>query len=66
MWRLLKLLKWNGFGHQNAELKAGELAFFCPACPQPGVNCSPSAKDLTEYCTCLFGYESLVLMKGSR
>ncbi|KAG2099268.1 uncharacterized protein F5147DRAFT_747293 [Suillus discolor] len=28
-WRQLKLLKWNGFG---------ELALFCPACPQPGIN----------------------------
>ncbi|KAG1797829.1 uncharacterized protein HD556DRAFT_1431037 [Suillus plorans] len=37
-WRQLKLLKWNGFGHEKREPKDGELALFCPACPQPGIN----------------------------
>ncbi|KAG2052608.1 hypothetical protein BDR06DRAFT_983114 [Suillus hirtellus] len=30
-WRQLKLLKWNG-------PTSGELALFCPACLQPGIN----------------------------
>ncbi|KAG2742517.1 hypothetical protein P692DRAFT_201842065 [Suillus brevipes Sb2] len=37
-WRQLKLLKWNGFGHDKEDPKEGELALFCPACPQPGIN----------------------------
>ncbi|KAG1840341.1 hypothetical protein F4604DRAFT_1690823 [Suillus subluteus] len=34
----LKLLKWNGFGHEDKEVMPGDLALFCPACPQPGIN----------------------------
>ncbi|KAG1855625.1 hypothetical protein DFJ58DRAFT_716195 [Suillus subalutaceus] len=37
-WRKLKLLKWNGFGHENKDTKPGDLALFCLACPQPGIN----------------------------
>ncbi|KIM70529.1 hypothetical protein SCLCIDRAFT_18643 [Scleroderma citrinum Foug A] len=37
-WRLLKLLKWQGFHGRSVEPGAGELVLFCPACPQPGVN----------------------------
>ncbi|KAG2108071.1 uncharacterized protein F5147DRAFT_745887 [Suillus discolor] len=37
-WRKLKLLKWNGFGHEDKEVRPGDLALFCPACPQPGIN----------------------------
>ncbi|KAG2109222.1 hypothetical protein DEU56DRAFT_750018 [Suillus clintonianus] len=37
-WRQLKQLKWHGFGHEKRKPKAGELALFCPACPQSGVN----------------------------
>ncbi|KAG2345167.1 hypothetical protein BDR05DRAFT_975305 [Suillus weaverae] len=37
-WRQLKLLKWNGFSHGRGDPKDGELALFCPACPQPGIN----------------------------
>ncbi|KAG1794990.1 hypothetical protein EV424DRAFT_1335008, partial [Suillus variegatus] len=36
--RKLKLLKWNGFGHEEKEVRPGDLALFCPACPQPGIN----------------------------
>lgn len=42
-WRWLKKLKWAGFGHKEGPLmdcQPGELAIFCPACPQPGVNLS--------------------------
>ncbi|KAG2113783.1 uncharacterized protein F5147DRAFT_650200 [Suillus discolor] len=37
-WRQCKLYKWHGFAHKNDEPKAGDLALFCPACPQPGIN----------------------------
>ncbi|KAI6003434.1 hypothetical protein F5J12DRAFT_906144 [Pisolithus orientalis] len=38
MWRLLKLLKWQGFHQQLPDPWASELVLFCPACPQPGIN----------------------------
>ncbi|KAG2066363.1 hypothetical protein BDR04DRAFT_1130030 [Suillus decipiens] len=37
-WRQLKTMKWHGFGHCSDDPKAGDLALFCPACPQPGIN----------------------------
>jgi hypothetical protein len=37
-WRQCKLYKWYGFAHDNEEPRQGELALFCPACPQPGIN----------------------------
>ncbi|KAG1852098.1 hypothetical protein DFJ58DRAFT_716618 [Suillus subalutaceus] len=37
-WWKLKLLKWNGFGHEDKKVTPGDLALFCPACPQPGIN----------------------------
>ncbi|KAG1779886.1 hypothetical protein EV702DRAFT_1043277 [Suillus placidus] len=37
-WRQLKLLEWNGFGHNRGDLKDRELALFCPGCPQLGIN----------------------------
>lgn len=37
-WRKLKKLKWHGFGHETRPSGAGDLALFCPSCPQPGVN----------------------------
>ncbi|KAG2058431.1 hypothetical protein BDR06DRAFT_980321 [Suillus hirtellus] len=43
-WRQLKLLKWNGFGYERRRPTSGELALFCPACPQPGIN-SPLPSD---------------------
>ncbi|KAG2738524.1 hypothetical protein P692DRAFT_201873906 [Suillus brevipes Sb2] len=44
-WRQLKQLKWHGFGHEKRKPKAGELALFCPACPQPGVNVDLAEKN---------------------
>lgn len=41
LWRWMKRLKWNGFGHNGRnpmDVDRGELAVFCPACPQPGIN----------------------------
>lgn len=37
-WRNLKLRKWFGFGHREDAPGRGEMALFCAACPQPGVN----------------------------
>jgi hypothetical protein len=41
IWRWMKKLKWAGAGHQSEPIGdpgPGELANFCPACPQPGIN----------------------------
>ncbi|KAG2086762.1 uncharacterized protein F5147DRAFT_659138 [Suillus discolor] len=47
-WRKLKLLKWNGFDHEEKEVKPGDLALFCLACPQPGINVTLPVRELTE------------------
>jgi hypothetical protein len=45
-WRDLKSRKWHGFGHEtNREPGKGELALFCPTCPQPGVNLPENWKE---------------------
>ncbi|KAG1842954.1 hypothetical protein F4604DRAFT_1689650 [Suillus subluteus] len=46
-WRQLKLLKWNGFCHERRDPKDGELALFCTACPQLGINVAVPTKDDT-------------------
>ena len=39
LWRDLMNCKWWGFGHEKeAQPGPGDLASFCPSCPQPGVN----------------------------
>ena len=39
MWRNIKYRKWHGFGHNtDEEPGASDLALFCAACPQPGIN----------------------------
>ncbi|KAG1882239.1 hypothetical protein F4604DRAFT_1921982 [Suillus subluteus] len=37
-WRQCKLYKWHGFAHKDDQPKDNDLALFCPACPQPGIN----------------------------
>ncbi|KDQ56925.1 hypothetical protein JAAARDRAFT_194870 [Jaapia argillacea MUCL 33604] len=38
-WRHLKMMKWNGFGYgPSRQPETGEMALFCPACPQKDVN----------------------------
>ncbi|KAG1823162.1 hypothetical protein DFJ58DRAFT_738878 [Suillus subalutaceus] len=44
-WRQLKTMKWHGFGHCSDSPNAGDLALFCPACPQPGINVSFSGDE---------------------
>ncbi|KAF8814391.1 hypothetical protein BYT27DRAFT_7027880, partial [Phlegmacium glaucopus] len=43
VWRWMKKLKWAGFGDGDKIIdpSPGELANFCPACPQPGINLAP-------------------------
>jgi len=41
LWRWMKKLKWAGYGHNGkrpSHVEPGELANYCPACPQPGIN----------------------------
>ncbi|KAG2100190.1 uncharacterized protein F5147DRAFT_747185 [Suillus discolor] len=47
-WRQCKLYKWHGFAHKDDEPKAGDLALFCPACPQPGINLDLSTGTATQ------------------
>jgi len=50
IWRWMKRLKWAGYGFPKrkvAEVKKGELANFCPACPQPGINIPDNWRDNT-------------------
>ncbi|KAG2005829.1 hypothetical protein CC2G_002197 [Coprinopsis cinerea AmutBmut pab1-1] len=37
-WRRLKDLKHFGFGHTKKTPGRGDMALFCAACPQPGIN----------------------------
>ncbi|KIK73123.1 hypothetical protein PAXRUDRAFT_179210, partial [Paxillus rubicundulus Ve08.2h10] len=50
IWRVLKLFKWNGFGHDPRAVGLGELVLFCLACPQKGVNLDLEIdKDIWKY-----------------
>ena len=45
-WRDLLQRKRFGFGHdQDSKPQQGELALFCPACPQPGINLPAHTSD---------------------
>ncbi|KAF8549475.1 hypothetical protein OG21DRAFT_1488496 [Imleria badia] len=48
-WWLLKLLKWNGFSHCSRQPREGELALFCLACPQPGLNYELSNQEYSNW-----------------
>jgi CxC2 like cysteine cluster associated with KDZ transposases len=53
VWRWLKKKKWAGHGHRSGnftETAPAELATFCPACPQPGINLPPNWKDDQNRC----------------
>ena len=50
-WHDLLLLKRFGFGHDlKSKPSNGDLALFCPACPQPGINISEKAAADHEQC----------------
>ena len=41
IWRWMKKLKWSGYAGSSKkvqDVQPGELAIFCPACPQAGIN----------------------------
>ncbi|KAG2154298.1 uncharacterized protein EDB93DRAFT_1102429 [Suillus bovinus] len=50
LWRQLKTMKLHGFGHHSNALNAGDLALFCPTCPQPGINISLSGNETLDDC----------------
>jgi hypothetical protein len=42
-WRDLLARKRFGYGHEVDKSPGnGDLALFCPACPQPGINLPPN------------------------
>lgn len=48
LWRWMKKLKWAGYAGSTKkvdEVGTGELAIYCPACPQPGINLPDDWKD---------------------
>jgi CxC2 like cysteine cluster associated with KDZ transposases len=48
LWRWMKKLKWAGYAGSSKTVQAvkpGELATYCPACPQPGINIPNNWKD---------------------
>ncbi|KAG1738640.1 uncharacterized protein EDB91DRAFT_1237709 [Suillus paluster] len=47
-WRQCKLYKWHGFAHKDDQPTAGDLALFCPACLQPGINLDLSTGVVTQ------------------
>ncbi|KAI6004934.1 hypothetical protein EDD15DRAFT_2155191, partial [Pisolithus albus] len=60
-WRVLKLLKWNAFQDEMERSSPGDLALFCAACPQPGINVDPDV-DLDEL---VWKYTRTVVMDGN-
>ena len=40
-WRQLKKRKWHGMPYDPRPRGPGEMAIFCAACPQPGINLKP-------------------------
>jgi len=40
-WRQLSKQKWYGMQYDDSKRGPGEMALFCAACPQPGVNLKP-------------------------
>jgi hypothetical protein len=49
-WRDLLLRKRFGFGHDlDSKPSMGQMALFCPACPQPGINLPACKPDEPQY-----------------
>lgn len=45
-WNDIQSRKWAGFGHDRDRVPGeGDLALFCAACPQPGINLPNNWKD---------------------
>jgi hypothetical protein len=50
-WRNLQARKRAGFGHDvDTSVGPGELAIFCPTCPQPGINLPENWKEDVNRC----------------
>ncbi|KIM56213.1 hypothetical protein SCLCIDRAFT_74076, partial [Scleroderma citrinum Foug A] len=62
-WRLLKLLKWQGFHGRSDEPGPGELVLFCPACPQPRINIPPAGENKA-HCPS-WKYSRIIAMNGN-
>jgi hypothetical protein len=48
IWRWMKKLKWAGYADSTKsvhDVGSGDLAIYCPACPQPGINLPDNWKD---------------------
>jgi len=65
-WHDLLLLKRFGFGHDlESKPTNGDLALFCPACPQPGINISeepaPDHKQCVDILSGLYHRHLLIL-----
>ena len=51
IWRDLQTRKRFGFGHDTGQqVGKGDLALFCPACPQPGINLPSDWKAEADQC----------------
>jgi len=60
-WRQCKLYKWHGFANDGRDPNSGQLALFCPACPQPDINIQLSAaKDTPDWL-----YSRTLVMDGN-
>ncbi|KIK97259.1 hypothetical protein PAXRUDRAFT_136656 [Paxillus rubicundulus Ve08.2h10] len=60
IWRVLKLLKCNGFGDDLRVVGLGQLVLFCLACPQKG-HPSPCSADLHGR----WKYSQTIIMDGN-
>lgn len=82
LWRWMKKLKWAGYGHNGknpTNVAPGELANYCPACPQPGINLPEDWKDDPNRCvafclshtvgcsirTCRFAFRRIITGDGN-
>lgn len=66
LWRWMKKLKWAGYAGslKNVnEVRSGELAIYCPACPQPGVNIPDNWKENSDRCAFQF-ISSILIIKS--
>ncbi|KII83090.1 hypothetical protein PLICRDRAFT_119855, partial [Plicaturopsis crispa FD-325 SS-3] len=60
-WRHLLEMLSQGYGHTNDKPADGDLAIFCPACPQPGINLPDNWKEDPDQ----YKYRRTVVMDGN-
>lgn len=69
IWRWMKKLKWAGYAGSPKpvhDVKAGDLAIFCPACPQPGINIPDNWKDDTARYSLIFFFFKFLNLRQIR